>query len=90
MRVDAKGKVIDTQYRLVSRESASTKREAAAARARRDESAARTNSERPYSYQDPWRAAPQWDSRWDYGQRGRQQQPEVRRADPNSFWNYHR
>ena len=89
-RVDARGKVIDTQYRLVSRESASTKREAAAARARRDDSAARTNSERPYSYQDPWRAAPQWDSRWDYGQRGRQQQPEVRRADPNSFWNYHR
>jgi membrane carboxypeptidase/penicillin-binding protein len=89
-RVDARGKVIDTQYRLVSRESASTKREAAAARARRDESVARTNSERPTSYQDPWRAAPQWDSRWDYGQRGRQQQPEVRRADPNSFWNYHR
>ncbi len=89
-RVDARGKVIDTQYRLVSRESASTKREAAAARARRDDSAARTNSERPTSYQDPWRAAPQWDSRWDYGQRGRQQQPEVRRADPNSFWNYHR
>ena len=53
-------------------------------------SAARTNSERPYSYQDPWRAAPQWDLRWDYGQRGRQQQPEVRRADPNTFWNYHR
>jgi penicillin-binding protein 1A len=89
-RVDARGKVIDTQYRLVSRESASTKREAAAARARRDDSAARTNSERPTSYQDPWRAAPQWDSRWDYGQRGRQQQPEVRRADPNAFWNYHR
>jgi hypothetical protein len=38
----------------------------------------------------PWRAAPQWDSRWDYGQRGRRQQPKLRRADPNSFWNYRR
>src|SRR4029077_20037759 len=42
-RLDARGKVMDTQYRLLSRESASTKREAAPARARRDESAARTN-----------------------------------------------
>src|SRR6185436_2054750 len=87
-RIDARGKIIDTQYRLVSRESGYAKRdrEAPAARAKRDDSAARTTYQRPYSYQDwsrdSWRAAPQWDSRWDYGQRGRQQ-PEMRRADPN-------
>jgi hypothetical protein len=57
-------------------------------------SSAKPRRIRPYSYldrsRDPWRAAAPWDSRWDHGQRGRQQQPELRRADPNSFWNYRR
>jgi membrane carboxypeptidase/penicillin-binding protein len=96
LRLDAKGRIIDTQYRLVSRENARTKREreAGPTRAKRDDSAARASYERPYSYQDwsrdPWRAAPQWDSRWDYGQRGREQQRDWRRADPSSFWNHQR
>ena len=88
-RVDPKGKIIDTQYRLVSRESTYAKRdrEDGAARANRNDVAAPTSYDRPYAYQDwsrdPWRATPQWD----YGQRSRGQQ---RRADPNSFWNYQR
>jgi len=96
LRLDAKGRIIDTQYRLVSRENAHTKREreVGPTRPKRDDSAARASYERPYSYQDwsrdPWRAAPQWDSRWDYGQRSREQQRDWRRADPNSFWNHQR
>jgi hypothetical protein len=95
--MDAKGKVIDTQYRLLSRESAYAKRdrEDDAARTRRNDAAACNRNERPYSYgdgwsRDPWQVAPQWDSRWDCGQRGREQQREWRRADPNSLWNYRR
>ena len=98
LRVDAKGSVIDTQYRLVSRDSiyARREREDGPARPKRDDTAAvRSRNERPYSYQDgwsrdPWRGAPQWDSRWDYGQRWRDQQQEWRRADPNGSWGYRR
>ena len=88
-RVDPKGKIIDTQYRLVSRESTYAKRdrEDGAARTNRNAAAATPSYERPSAYQDwsrdPWRATPQWD----YGQHSRGQQ---RRADPNSFWNYQR
>src|SRR4029078_11125477 len=47
-RIEAGGKIIDTQYRLVSRESGYAKRdrEAPAARAKRDDSAARTTYQR--------------------------------------------
>ena len=97
LRVDAKGKVIDTQYRLVSRDSTYTRRdrEDGPARPKRDDTAVRSRNERPYSYQDgwsrdPWRGAPQWDSRWDYGQRWRDQQQEWRRVDPNGSWGYRR
>ena len=97
LRVDAKGKVIDTQYRLVSRDSIYARRDRkdGPARPKRDDTAIRSRNERPYSYQDgwshdPWRGAPQWDSRWDYGQRWRDQPQEWRRADPNGSWGYRR
>jgi hypothetical protein len=66
--VDAKGKIIDTQYwGLVSRESTYAKRdrEDGAARIKRNDDAAPPTYERPYAYQDwsPWRAIPQWDLR---------------------------
>ena len=68
-RVDAKGKIIDTQYWLVSRESTYAKRdrEDGAARIKRNDDDAPPTYERPYAYQDwspdPWRAIPQWDLR---------------------------
>ena len=93
LRLDAKGKIIDTQYRLVSRESTYAKRdrEDGAARANRDDAAARASYERPYAYQDwsrdPWRATPQWDPIMGSGAAGSNGRA---RADPNSFWNYQR
>ncbi|MGZ3358460.1 MAG: hypothetical protein ACXU84_03915, partial [Xanthobacteraceae bacterium] len=69
-------------------------REDGAARTNRNAVAAPPSYDRPFAYQDwsrdPWRAAPQWGSRGDYGQRGREQQRDWRRADPNSFWNHQR
>ncbi len=78
-RVDAKGKVIDTQYRLVSRESAYAQRDG------EDKPSRSRASVHPVEdgwSRDPWRS--QWGWRWDHGQRWDQR--EWRRADPNYFW----
>jgi penicillin-binding protein 1A len=96
-RVDAKGKIIDTRYRLVSRETAYAKRDDNSARNKRDreDGAVRNRSERAYQADDgwprpPWQGGPQWDwreggQRWDSGQPWRDDRREWRRADPTYF-----
>jgi penicillin-binding protein 1A len=80
-RVDAKGKIPDTQYRLISRENAYAKQEdrdnvKSRSRRKREESATRGTSERAYSADSGWgsgwgsRPLPQWDQRWSNGQPG--------------------
>ena len=88
-RIDANGKVVDTQYRLVARG-------AYAARSRGDRRYDYyDDSGRSYWSPDPWRGAQQWGSRWDNGQRwdyGQQRWREERewrspqRVDPTYFW----
>jgi membrane carboxypeptidase/penicillin-binding protein len=73
-RVDAKGKILDTQYRLLAREGAYARRsrDDSASRDNRDRelSASRNRSEPAYSGEygwsrDSWRGAPQWNTRGD-------------------------
>src|SRR6266480_1153999 len=73
-RVDAKGKILDTQYRLLAREGAYASRspDDSTSRDNRDRelSASRNRSERAYSGEygwsrDSWRGAPQWNTRGD-------------------------
>jgi penicillin-binding protein 1A len=77
-RVDAKGKVRDTQYVLVSRESAYAKREGEEDplwnKRNREGSSSRNNSERAGTFYDgnPSRAA--WGSQWGNGQQWHQGQ----------------
>ncbi len=83
-RVDAKGKILDTQYRLLAREGAYASRSPDDSPSRdnrdREPSASRNRSERAYSAEygwsrDSWREAPQGDTRgndiqrWDREQR---------------------
>jgi penicillin-binding protein 1A len=82
-RIDAKGRILDTQYRLVARDSVSARRDRDDSTSRekrgRELSAFRNRSERGHNAEpgwtgDFWRRAPQWDSRkdtprWDSGQR---------------------
>ena len=69
-RVDAKGKVRDTQYMLLSRESAYAKREGEDDRDRnkREGSSFRNNSERAGTFYDGNPAGAAWGSRWGSGQ----------------------
>jgi hypothetical protein len=84
LRVDGKGRVVDTQYRLVSRSGANAKPDREASRS--------TKRERPNSSNDiprtndrwarePWRTTPQWNSQWQYEQRWREE-----RRQPNAYW----
>jgi penicillin-binding protein 1A len=89
-RLDAKGKVADTQYKLVSRESAYAKRDGdeKPARSSRDAGAGRARTERAEEGwgRDPWRTTNQWGWGWDQGQRWRDEQRDGRRTDPNPYW----
>jgi hypothetical protein len=70
-RIDAKGKVRDTQYVLVSRESAYAKREGEddLARNKRDrEGTPRKTSERTNTFYDGNPSRGQWGPRWENGQ----------------------
>jgi penicillin-binding protein 1A len=98
LRVDAKGRIFDTQYRLVARDSTRTRRD-------RDDSISRENHERELSASgnssergntaeygwsgDLWRRAPEWDSRWDNIQRwdGEQRWDSGQRWDNEQRWN---
>jgi penicillin-binding protein 1A len=64
-RIDAKGKVRDTQYVLVSRESASSNREENKGDRERT---SRKTSERTNTFYDGNPSRGQWDTRWENGQ----------------------
>jgi penicillin-binding protein 1A len=96
-RVDAKGKILDTQYRLIARESAHTRRDRDDSTSRdkpdRELSGSRNSSEPAYSAEygwsgDLWRRAPQWDSRGDNIQRwgSEQRRDSVQRWDLGQRW----
>jgi penicillin-binding protein 1A len=85
-RVDRKGKVIDTQYRLVSQEERDAKRDP-------EDSAARKKAGTPRragmpvanpnaQSQDPWRAQQQWGWQWGSGQQWREERREWRSPQP--------
>ena len=87
-RLDGKGKILDTQYRLVSRESDQYDREESAAR-KKLERANEHEDRRAYWSRDPWRSAPQWGSNWEHERRARDEPREGRapkRADPTNYW----
>jgi hypothetical protein len=101
-RVDAKGRIFDTQYRLIARESADIRRDRddSISRDKRDRelSASGNSSEHAYSAEygwagDLWGRAPQWDSlgdkRWGSEQRwdSRQRWDNGQRWDNEQRWN---
>jgi membrane carboxypeptidase/penicillin-binding protein len=93
-RLDAKGKIINTEYRLVSQEERHAKHDREERHAKRDQedskprratSATRNPSAAvPTSSrwsQDPWRAQQQWGWQWGAGQQWREE-----RRTPQSSW----
>jgi penicillin-binding protein 1A len=75
-RLDGKGRILDTQYRLVSREQ---REERVVKRAER--SNGYQESRRDYRSHDQWQGS-QWGSNWDYERRWR----DDRRAAPTDYW----
>jgi penicillin-binding protein 1A len=96
-RVDARGRILDTQYRLVARDAHSRRdRDDSRSRDKQDRelSASGNSSERAYIAEygwsgDLWRRAPEWDSRWDNIQRwGTEQRWDSgQRWDNEQRWN---
>jgi penicillin-binding protein 1A len=97
-RVDAKGRILDTQYQLIARDSAHIRRDGdeSISRDKRDRglSASGNSSERAYTAEygwsgDLWRRAPEWDSRWDNIQRwgSEQRWDSGQRWDNEQRWN---
>jgi penicillin-binding protein 1A len=81
LRIDATGKIIDTQYRLLSRESAYAVRDDDRSRRRsRDYDDGRT-----YWSRDPW-AGSSWGWRSDDGWRREEPRGWQQRSDPGYFW----
>ena len=83
-RVDAKGRVVNTQYRLVAREGAYAKRERAEPRRAEPGRAARTarsDESNVAPARDPWRGGWGWGG-WEWR--------SPQRADPGQFWGGHR
>ena len=82
LRVDGKGKVVDTQYVLVSHSNANLIRDRQASRSRqRANSANDIPRSNDYWAREPWRTTPQWSSQWQYDQRWREE-----RRQPNTYW----
>ena len=82
LRVDGKGKVVDTQYVLVSHSNANVIRDRQASRSRqRANSANDIPRSNDYWAREPWRTTPQWSSQWQYDQRWREE-----RRQPNTYW----
>jgi penicillin-binding protein 1A len=97
-RVDAKGRILDTQYRLIARDSAHTRRDGDESipgdKRERGLSASNNSSERAYTAEyewsgDVWRRGPQWDSRADNIQRwgSEQRWDSGQRWDNEQRWN---
>jgi hypothetical protein len=89
VRVDAKGKVINTQYRLVSQEERHAKRDPEDGATRKKAGTPRKASTpvaNPHAWaQDPWRAQQQqWGWQWGSGQQWREERREWR--SPQSTW----
>jgi membrane carboxypeptidase/penicillin-binding protein len=90
-RVDAKGKVIQTQYSLVSQEN-DAKRDREDGAARKKVSVAPRKASTPVAKanawsQDPWRAQQQWGWQWGSGQQWREDRREWRTPQPTwSSW----
>src|SRR6476646_9684317 len=80
LRVDGKGRVVDTQYLLVSRTGANAKPDREASRSTKRERPNSPNDipRNDYWAREPWRTTPQWNSQWQYEQRWREE-----RRQPN-------
>jgi penicillin-binding protein 1A len=79
-RVDRKGKIIDTEYRLMSQEGINARRDragGAAPKAASAPGAPAPNSDNPWS-RDSWRAQQQWGWQWGSGQQWRDDRREWR------------
>jgi penicillin-binding protein 1A len=88
-RLDGKGKIVDTQYRLVSRESDKYDREENGTRKKFERANEHEDSRRAFWSRDPWRGAPQWGSNWENERRWRDEPREGRapkRPDPTYYW----
>jgi penicillin-binding protein 1A len=85
-RLDGKGKIIDTEYRLVSQGERQAKRDREDGAARNKASAPRKASTpvvNPNAWsQDPWRAQQQWGWQWGSGQQWREERREWRTPQP--------
>jgi penicillin-binding protein 1A len=85
-RVDRKGKIIDTQYRLTSQEERHAKQDREDGAARKKASTSRKASTpiaNPNAWsQDPWRGQQQWGWQWGSGQQWRGERREWRSAQP--------
>jgi membrane carboxypeptidase/penicillin-binding protein len=80
LRVDRAGKVLNTQYRLVSRAESRDDREERSVRKRAERQTGYEEVHRDYWARDSWQGG--WGTSWDYGRRGR----EDRRAAPTDYW----
>ena len=69
-RLDGHGKVLDTRYRLVSRESDRQDRDGTAIRKKTEPANVFENQRRAFWDVGPWQTAPQWGSTWEGGRRG--------------------
>jgi penicillin-binding protein 1A len=85
-RVDRKGKVIDTEYRLVSQGERHAKHDREDGAGRNKAGAprkARAPVVNPNAWsQDPWRAQQQWGWQWGSGQQWREERREWRTPQP--------
>jgi membrane carboxypeptidase/penicillin-binding protein len=95
LRIDGKGRIVDTQYRLLSREGGYAMRHRDEGRPR-VVSAPRNRNERPSGTEYGWSRDPRWGAQswdwrgdaqhWDGAQRWGNEQRDFRRADPTYFW----
>jgi membrane carboxypeptidase/penicillin-binding protein len=86
-RLDAKGKIINTEYRLVSQEERHAKRDQEGSKPRRATSAPRnTSAAVPASnaWSQPWRTQQQWGWQWGASQQWREERREWQ--TPQSSW----
>jgi penicillin-binding protein 1A len=77
-RLDGKGKVLDTQYRLVSRENNKQDREERETRKKPERANEYEDSRRAFWSHDPWQGGSQWGSSWENGWRSREEPRESR------------
>jgi membrane carboxypeptidase/penicillin-binding protein len=79
-RIDRTGKVLNTQYRLVSHADSRDDREERAVRKNAEPPTKYEDGRRDYWARDPWQGG--WGTGWDHSPRGR----DDRRAAPTDYW----